>query len=141
MAKVLIVDDEKDFTETLSERLESRGMEVETVDNGLKAVDKVENKSYDAVVLDLAMPGIDGIETLKRLLAKNPDLQVILLTGQGTVKSGVEAIKLGAMEFLEKPPNLENLVARIKDAQSRRIMLFEKKMQDTIEDILKKKSW
>jgi len=141
MAKVLIVDDEKDFTDTLSERLESRGMEVEAVDNGLKAVEKVESKTYDAVLLDLTMPGIDGIETLKRLLAKNPDLQVILLTGRGSIKTGVEAIKHGAAQFLEKPPDLENLVARIKEAHSRRVMLFEKKMQDTIEDILKKKNW
>ena len=71
--KVLLVDDEEEFTQVLSERLESRGVTVETANTGPAAIKKVENKSYDAIVLDLAMPEMDGIETLKFLLKENPD--------------------------------------------------------------------
>jgi len=140
-AKVLLVDDEEDFTATLSERMEDRGLDVDVSSSGPDAIERVQKKGYDAVVLDLAMPGMDGIETMKRLLAENPDLQVILLTGRGTVRSGVEAMSAGAMEFLEKPADLDLLLKKIDKAQANRVLLMEKRVEETITDILRTKGW
>jgi DNA-binding NtrC family response regulator len=134
--KVLLVDDEVDFVETLAERLRSRGMEVEVATGGAQAVDKVDRHSFDAVVLDLAMPGMDGIETLKKLLKKNPDLQIMLLTGQATIKSAVEATNLGALDVLEKPTDIETLMEKIAQAQNKTVALGEKRVQEMIEKVL-----
>ena len=140
-ATVLLVDDEVDFSEALAERMRQRGLEVDTVENGMKALEQIKQKAYDAVLLDLAMPGMDGIETLKRMLELKPDLQVILLTGKATVEKGVEAVKLGAFEFLEKPAKIETLMDRIQTAQARSVELSESRVEDMISDILKKKGW
>ena len=99
--KVLLIDDEEDFTSALAERLEIRGMGVETASSGEEALEKVTVTDFDAVLLDLAMPGWDGIETLKRLKKVKPDLQVVLLTGRATVGKGVEAMKHGAKQLLK----------------------------------------
>lgn len=139
--RVLLVDDEKEFVEALSERMENRGVQVDAAHSGLEALDKAKGKPYDAVILDLAMPGIDGIETLKRLLEMNPDLQVILLTGHATVQKGIEACKLGALDFLEKPAKLEVLLEKIKEAQTNKIMLVEKRSEEKIKKIMSSKGW
>jgi two-component system OmpR family response regulator len=139
--RVLLVDDEQEFTSVLSERLEARGLQVETASNGAAALEKVQGSSYDVVVLDLAMPGMDGIETLKRLLAQNPDLQVIMLTGHATVQKGIEAVRLGAREVLEKPADMNTLLAKISDAKTDKILLVEKRMEERIRGILQSKGW
>ena len=100
---VLLVDDEEEFTSALAERLELRGIAADTAAEGQTALARAQQRRYDAIVLDLAMPGMNGIDTLKGLLAINPDHQVILLTGRGTMEQAVEAMKLGALDFLEKP--------------------------------------
>ena len=140
-ARVLIVDDEVDFAEILSERIQARGLEADIVENGMDALKRIKERSYDAVILDLAMPELDGIETLKRLLAEQPELQVILLTGQATLEKGIQAVKLGAMEFLEKPADIESLVKKIKTAQLKKVALSEKKLDDMISEIVKKRGW
>ena len=84
---VLLVDDEEDFLKTLAERLESRGLNVTTAANGESALASVEGHEYDLIVLDLAMPGFDGIETLKRIKARQPDAEIIMLSGQGSIRS------------------------------------------------------
>jgi DNA-binding NtrC family response regulator len=140
-ARVLLVDDEEDFTATLAERLESRGIDVDVSSNGPEAIDRVREKAYDALVIDLAMPGMDGIEATKRLLADNPDLQVILLTGHATVRKGVEAISSGAIEFLEKPADVNLLIGQIEKARANRVLLTEKRVEETITDILRTKGW
>ncbi len=99
-AKVLLVDDEADFLATLAERLETRGMKVNTATSGEDAVAKVESQSFDLIILDLAMPGIDGLETLKRIKAKQPDAEIIMLSGQGSIRTSIEAMKLGAEDFI-----------------------------------------
>ncbi|MFH0765042.1 MAG: response regulator [Calditrichota bacterium] len=139
--RVLLVDDEESFTEVLSERLRNRKLEVDTAASGPEALKYVDSKDYDAVVLDLAMPEMDGLETLQRLLKRNPDLQVIILTGYGTVKDGVKAIQDGAMEFLEKPVDLEKLTQKIAQAQIQRVVITEKRMEATMTDILRSKGW
>jgi DNA-binding NtrC family response regulator len=130
-SNVLLVDDEEQFLDTLSQRLELRGIKVDTVTA----------KKFDAIVLDLVMPGIDGMETLKRLKEKNPDIQIIMLTGKATVKKGIEAMKLGAEEFLEKPVDLNVLMEKIKKATHNKMLLVEKSRQAEVKKILKKKGW
>jgi len=140
-AKVLIVDDEKEFSDVLAERMESRGFEVDTVESGAEALEQVSKRNYDAIILDLAMPRMDGIETLRRLLEENADLQILLLTGHATMEKGIEAVKKGATDFLEKPADINVLIEKIMDAQSKKTLLFEKRMEDAVSDIMKKKSW
>jgi DNA-binding NtrC family response regulator len=139
--KVLIVDDEQDFLNIISDRLTARDMNVSTASSAKDALQQIENESYDAVVLDLMMPEMYGLETLKIMKEKNPDLQVILLTGHATVEKGIEAMKLGAMDLLEKPADLSTIVERIKRAKTEKIILVEKKSEKRIRDILTRKGW
>lgn len=139
--KVLLVDDEEQFLETLAERMRARGMEVTTATSATEALKKVAQESYDAVILDLLMPQIDGIETLGILKKKNPDIQVILLTGHASVEKGVEAMKLGATDFLEKPASVEVLTEKIKKASAKRMVLVEKHTEEKIKEILREKAW
>ena len=139
--KVLLVDDEVEFLDTLSERMRTRGMEVATANTGIEALQKVEKEAYDVIILDLMMPGVDGLEALKILKAKRPELQVILLTGHATVEKGIEAMKLGAMDFLEKPADLSLLTEKIKKAQAKKMLIVEKQNEDKIKKILEEKGW
>ena len=139
--RVLLVDDETDFVEALSARLEVRGMLVESAASGPEAITKVKALRFDAVVLDLAMPGMDGIETLRELRAILPDVQAILLTGQGSLKQGIEAMKLGAIDFLEKPVSLDVLLAKIGEAKSTSDELADQKTDQIISDIIGAKGW
>lgn len=139
--KVLLVDDEGDFLETLAERMRNRGMDVTTSMSAAEAILKTEAIDYDAIVLDLQMPGMDGIQALRVLREKRPDLQVILLTGHATVKKGIEAMKLGAMDLLEKPADINELTDKIEKAKARKMVLVEKKSEKKIRDILRSKSW
>ncbi len=139
--KVLIVDDEKEFLDTLSERMRVRGMDVSSSSSAAEALTRVDEEFYDAVVLDLQMPGMDGIEALRRMKEKRPDIQVILLTGHATVQKGIEAMKLGALDFIEKPTNIEILTEKIKKAQAKKMILVEKKNEESIKDILSSKAW
>ena len=138
---VLLVDDEEDFVEALAERLVARGLRADTAGSGAEAIARVKERAYDAVLLDMAMPGLDGLQTLKALLAINPDLQVILLTGRATLKQGVEAMKLGALDLLEKPADIATLEARIENAARRRTSLDDQRVQNRVGDILRKKGW
>ncbi|NQT39599.1 MAG: response regulator [Planctomycetes bacterium] len=137
--KVLLVDDEREFTQILSERMVSRGVDVDTAASGSEAVQKAKDASYDAIILDLAMPEMDGIDTLKRLLEMNADLQVILLTGYATVQKGSEAIELGAMDFLEKPTEIHKLMEMIQRAKANKMLLVEKQSEERIKGVLEPK--
>jgi len=139
--RVLLVDDEPDFTEILSERMRARDMVVDTANSGIEAINLVKKKYYDAIILDLQMPGLDGIETLNQILSDSPDQQVIFLTGHASVPKSVEAMKLGAAEFLEKPANIDQLVELIQTAQFKKAVLFEKKMEQSIDKLKKTKGW
>ncbi len=141
VAKVLLVDDEKDFLETLSSRLEMRGLKVSAVTSGEQAVIEAKGKEYDAIVVDLSMPGIDGLETLKRIKADNPNAEIIMLTGHGSIESGVEAMKLGAGDFLQKPVELSQLLSKIGEAKDKRLLVLQQQSQDELRKILKSKSW
>lgn len=139
--KVLLVDDEKDFLETLAERMRNRGMAVDTCSSALDALKRIDTESYDAIILDLKMPGMDGLEALKLVKERRPELQVILLTGFGTLEKGIEAMKLGATDFVEKPADLETLTQKIKNAQAKKMILVEKQTEEKIRRIMKEKAW
>lgn len=140
-ANILLVDDEEAFLKVLSQRLETRGMKVDTSTSGEAAIEKAKAKGFDAIVLDLAMPGVDGMETLKRIKNDNPDLQIIMLTGHATVDKSVEAIKEGAVDFMEKPVDLNKLLQKIEEAKNKRVLIVEKQHEEKIKDILKSKGW
>ncbi len=136
--KVLLVDDEEDFLEIMSERLTSRGIEVTTMTSAADAIEQINRDFYDAVILDLEMPGMNGIEALKELKEKRPELQIILLTGHATVEKGVEAIKLGAMDFLEKPADMEAISEKIKKAKQKKMLIVDKRDKDKVMDMIRR---
>jgi DNA-binding NtrC family response regulator len=138
---VLLVDDEQDFVEALAERLRLRGLVVEAAGSGALAIEKSGKRRFDAVLLDMAMPGLDGVQTLSRLLADNADLQVILLTGKATLAQAVAAMKLGALDLLEKPAPLETIVARIEEAATRRAARDDERIARRMRDITREKGW
>lgn len=140
-AKILLVDDEEEFCDILSERLGNRGMKVNTANSGEDAVARVEDQNFDAIIVDLAMPGIDGLETLRQIKEKRPDLEIIMLTGHATVQNSIEAMKLGAEDLLEKPVDLDTLMEKIKAAKHKRMVVLEKKTSDELKKIMKQKSW
>ncbi|PKK83041.1 MAG: two-component system response regulator [candidate division Zixibacteria bacterium HGW-Zixibacteria-1] len=139
--KVLIVDDEEDFRDILSQRMIARGFDVETAENGFKAIELASRKNFDAIILDLAMPEMDGLQTMEKLLAKDATLQIIMLTGQGTIQKGIEAVKMGAADFLEKPAEIETLVSKIEAAQAKKLALFTEELDQKISSIARKKGW
>lgn len=139
--KVLLVDDEKELTEALSDRMKTRGFKVDIANSGPVAISKVKEKSYDVIILDMAMPEMDGMEVLKILLKLNPDLQIIFLTGYATLEKGIEAVKLGAVDFMEKPVDIDKLIEKVNEAKTKRDLLSEKKTENDIKDLMKKKGW
>ncbi len=136
--KVLLVDDEKEFLEIMSQRMEVMGMEVTTADSAKEALTILGKKTFDAIVMDFQMPEMDGMEALKAIKNKNPELQIILLTGYATVEKTVEAMKIGAADFLEKPADLETLAKKIKTAKADKMLIVEKQTEDKIKDILQR---
>jgi two-component system, OmpR family, response regulator len=118
--KVLIVDDEADFLETIVMRLRRRKIDAYGVDGGKKALEIVENERFDVVVLDVLMPGLDGIETLKLLKKKKPFIEVIILTGHGSVESGLQGMQFGAFDYIMKPADLDELLEKIQQAYERK---------------------
>ena len=119
-AKVLIVDDEKDFLDIMAERMGARGVEVSTTTSAENALKMVIKETYDVVIMDLMMPEMDGFKALKLFKETRPDLPIILLTANVPEEKCIEAIKLGAMDVIEKPADLNLLTQKIKDAKARR---------------------
>jgi DNA-binding NtrC family response regulator len=139
--KVLIVDDDKAFLQILAERMQNRGMEVTTAESAAAALQLLEKESYDAVLLDLMMPEMGGIEALQIMRKKQPEVQVIFVTGHPSVSKGVEAMKLGAMDFIPKPVDMNELTEKIHHAKASRMILVEKASQEKIRKILTDKGW
>ena len=139
--RVLLIDDEQDFLDIMSERMKNRDIDVTTAVSARDALGLVEHESYDAIILDLQMPEMDGLQALERLKAINPELQVILLTGHATVEKGVQAMKLGATDVLEKPADIQTLTEKIHKAHARKIILVEKENEEKIRAILGSKAW
>jgi DNA-binding NtrC family response regulator len=124
--KVLIVDDDKAFLSILSERMRNRGMDVTAAFSPVEALRIVEAEAFDAIILDLMMPEMGGIETFRSIKEKDPAIQVIFLTGHPSVSMGVDAMKLGAVDFIPKPVDLDELTGKIRQAKVSRAILEEK---------------
>jgi len=116
---LLLVDDEVPFVETMSKRLEKRNFKVAPSFSGAEALALLEkNESIDVVILDVKMPGMDGISTLREIKRMRPLVEVIMLTGHGTIDSGIEGMKLGAFDYLTKPCDMDKLVSKIQEAKN-----------------------
>ena len=115
---ILIVDDEKAILESLSAALRDEGYRTSTASSGEQAIDKIRSERPDVILLDIWMPGIDGLETLQRVKAEWPEQMVLVMSGHGTIETAVKAVKMGAYDFVEKPPSLEKLLVLIGNAIS-----------------------
>ncbi len=140
-AYVLLVDDEEEFLELLCERLTNRGMCVTTAQSGSEALEIIDQNEFDIIVLDLSMPGMDGIETMKRIKARTPQTETIMLTGHASLQSGIEAMKSGAEDYLEKPLDINVLIQKIHNAQQKKMSLLDKDSQREMRKILKTRGW
>jgi CheY-like chemotaxis protein len=125
--KILLVDDEKEFVESLSERLELRNLETDVAYDGEEALEALKQGKHDVMVLDLRMPGIDGIEVLRRAKKRNPDVQVVVLTGHGTEEDEEQAKKLGAFAYLKKPVNIDHLIGALKKEKMKVLLVDDEK--------------
>jgi two-component system, OmpR family, response regulator len=120
--RVLIVDDEVDFVETIVKRLKDRGLDVIGATSGREALDIMDGNEFDVAVLDVKMPGMDGIETLREMKKKNPMMEVIMLTGHGSVESGIQGLQLGAYNYVMKPVPLNDLLKQMTQAYERKLI-------------------
>jgi len=111
--KILLIDDEAEFVSTLAERLELRGYSSKTSEDGESGISMLESEAFDVVILDLMMPGLSGLETLRQIKVINSKLPVILLTGHGSTKEGMEGMRLGAFDYLMKPLDIGELLNKI----------------------------
>lgn len=114
--KILLVDDEEDFVTTLAERLKLRGIPAAVATGGEEALEFIKTDPPQVVVLDVMMPGMGGIEALRQIMKLHPGIRVILLTGRGSTKEGIEGMRLGAFDFLMKPIQIEELIDKMKEA-------------------------
>jgi DNA-binding NtrC family response regulator len=117
---ILIVDDEKDFVEMLSLRLVDQGHRVRVAYSGEQGLAALDEAACDVVILDIRMPGMDGITALKAIKARHPVVEVILLTGHGTIDTAVEGLKSGAFDYVQKPANFTELLDKLAAARARK---------------------
>ena len=135
---ILIVDDEEDFLETLTNRLTKRKIDATGVRSGEEALEKLKEKPYDVVILDIKMPGgMDGIEALREIKRLYPLTEVLLLTGHASVETSIEGMKLGAFDYLLKPIKLEDLLKKIAEALERKDSQDQKIRSAQIKKLLK----
>jgi DNA-binding NtrC family response regulator len=117
---ILLVDDEADFVEMLSLRLKESGETVLTAHSGSQCLEILEKTEIDVIILDVKMPGMDGIETLQEIKKRHPLIEVIMLTGHGTIDTAVQGMKLGAFDFLMKPADFDVFTAKVNQARQRK---------------------
>jgi two-component system, OmpR family, response regulator CpxR len=140
-AKVLLVDDEEQFVEILAQRLQTRGFHVETTFNGDDAIQFIGQHDMDVVILDVLMPGRDGIEVLREIKRIKPLIEVIMLTGHGTVDTAISGMKLGAYDYLMKPTDTTELVEKITKSFERKKEQEERIRQAEVDRLVKTKGW
>mgnify|MGYP000386250722 CR=1 FL=1 len=127
---LLIVDDEPDFVRTMEKRLSRRSMNVVTAVSGAEALKLLDNFSADVVVLDVKMPEMDGIQTLKAIRRRHPLIEVIMLTGHASMDAAVEGMQQGAFHYLMKPAEINELVFKIEDAFKRKTLREERVLEE-----------
>ncbi|GAB1451134.1 sigma-54 dependent transcriptional regulator [Draconibacterium sp.] len=132
MSKILVIDDERSIRNTLKDILEYEKYSVDLAEDGMKGIEKVKGNSFDVILCDIKMPGMDGIEVLDQLVQLSPDTPVVMISGHGNIDTAVESIKKGAFDYIEKPLDLNRLLITIKNAMDKSNLVTETK-------ILKKK--
>ncbi|MBW2708386.1 MAG: response regulator [Deltaproteobacteria bacterium] len=135
-SKILLVDDEVVFTGNMSRLLTTRGYDVTAVNSGDSAIQALDNEDFDVVVLDLKMPGMDGITTLKEIRKLGLFTETLILTGHGAIDTALEAMKLGAYDYLTKPCEIEELVDKIEGAWGKKDGEVKKDIQDKIQKVV-----
>lgn len=128
MADILIIDDEKAIRKTLTEILSFEGYKIDEAADGEEGLKKFKEKSYDAVLCDIKMPKLDGIEFLQKAADTSPDVPIIMISGHGNIETAVEAVKKGAYDFISKPPDLNRLLITIRNAMERSSLVSETKV-------------
>ena len=118
--RVLFVDDEDDFRETIVKRLNARKIQAMGAESGARALEIVKDNDFDVIVLDVKMPGMDGIETLRHIKQMKPEIEVIMLTGHASVEFGLKGMQLGAFDYVMKPAPLNELLDTINQAYSKK---------------------
>jgi DNA-binding NtrC family response regulator len=139
---VMLVDDEVPFVETMAKRLVKRNLEVKTAFSGreaLEILDKYQN--LDVVILDVKMPGMDGIETLRRMKSAYPLIEVVMLTAHATVESAIEGMKFGAFDYLMKPCDMDQLIGKVNEAAQKKRGHEEKIREAHLKEILAKRGY
>jgi len=134
--RILLVDDEIVFTNNMSKLLTTRGYRVTAVNSGDSAIRELDEKVFDVVVLDLKMPGMDGITTLKEIKKLGLFTETLILTGHGSIDTAMEAIKLGAYDYLTKPCEVDELVDKIEGAWDKKDEVEKKDMQEKIQKVV-----
>jgi DNA-binding NtrC family response regulator len=139
---VMLVDDEAPFVETMTKRLKKRDLNVISAFSGPEALETLKkHQNVDVVILDVKMPGMDGLETLKKMKSGYPIIEVVMLTAHATVESGIEGMKLGAFDYLMKPCDMEQLMGKVKEA-TRKKRDHEEKIRDAhVKEILAKRGF
>jgi len=136
IATIMLVDDEVPFVEAMSKRLRRRELEVEQAYSGDEALKKLTDASKaEVVILDVKMPGMDGVETLKAIKREVPLVEVIMLTGHATVESAIEGMKLGAFDYLLKPCDMDHLIEKVSEAAAKKRQHEEKIINARIKEI------
>ncbi|MDD4429572.1 MAG: response regulator [Desulfoplanes sp.] len=139
---ILLVDDEEGFVQTMAKRLVKREMNVFKAYDGQEALDTLsKNTTIDVVVLDVKMPGMDGVETLKAIKRDYPLAEVIMLTGHATVESAIDGMKMGAFDYLMKPCDIEQLLTKISEAKRKKLQQEEKIIDAQMREITSRQSW
>ena len=133
---IMLVDDEVPFVETMTKRLIKRDLTIISAHSGPEALQKLDKKDQvDVVILDVKMPGMDGIDTLREIKKTHPMVEVIMLTGHATVETGIDGMKLGAFDYLMKPCDMELLLKKVQEAKVKKDSHNEKISQARIHEI------
>jgi DNA-binding NtrC family response regulator len=136
IAKILLADDEKPFVETMSKRLQKRDIEVVAAYDGKEALARLaEDDGIEVVILDIKMPVMDGMTALSEIKRQFPLVEVIMLTGHATVETGIDGMKLGAFDYLMKPCDMDQLIAKVKEAVGRKRKHDQKIMEARVQAI------
>ena len=124
--RVLIVDDEVEFLDTLAKRLSKRKLQVSCSTSGEDAIRILKDRPFDVVILDVKMPGMDGIEALREIKRMRPLVEVIMLTGHANVEVAIQGMELGAFDYLMKPIDIDELLYKVQDAHKKKSIQEEK---------------
>jgi DNA-binding NtrC family response regulator len=139
-AKILLVDDEVVFTTNMGKLLTNRGYKVTAANSGDAAIQALEKEAFDVVVLDLKMPGMDGLTTLKEIKKLGLFTETLILTGHGSIDTALEAIKLGAYDYLTKPCEIDDLVGKIEGAWQKKEGSEKKEMKEKMQKVVESPS-